>query len=692
MVRWVNAQDYHSPISDAIGKAAAVMYGDTLTPALKRAELEKANRENEGANALSAGIRDWASAASGYERPNPTTLSPISPPPGREDFLRAITPLAADAGARTGLDPRLIVAQAALESNWGQSAPGNNFFGIKSHGRPGGNVMPTTEVVNGQPVGVNDSFRAYPDMASSVNDYVAFLSSNPRYADMFAAQGLDAQVAALASSGYATDPAYGAKIGAIAGGLDQAAFTGGNPAAAPVHSSFNPSMIGNLYAEAVRSGMNPSQASELVRGLTATFYGAENQATTDAFVGAGGNYAATYGGFAADQNRQIGTDVRGQDIASADRRYNTVYGDQNAMVDVIRNGVPLKVRKVEMQPGDQPVMSDSEVKGNVASNMDLTPEQQLAYIGAEPKNAQQADSYVAPDGQVYPSIDGLTNAATGQPLPQGSIKTTITAQDRAGAGLDKINARNVEQQIYGLQQFSDDVTAARSIAEQDPTLFGWVGSVRRAGQNLGEQWGQFSAAFPQTANNVQAQNNESLAVLQDIEARGGDPDGVLDRFFTTEFDPNLSAIEVYAQLLPYSAAAAIAQQTGRGLSDQDVRRFQTMIGDPGGLWATQQGFLSKLDQMQAIISSRVSRAQTAFGEGVVGQGVSGGQQPVANAPALSDSANATNQAIPTPQDVATMSPDQLTNILTMDVDGVPTEVLEPFLDAVARRQQELGIR
>lgn len=142
-------------------------------------------------------------------------------PAGKDAFVSTLMPLAQEASAKTGIDPKIIVAQAALESGWGEHAPGNNLFGIKSHGQPGGNILPTTEVVNGQPIKTSDGFRAYGSPAESVNGYTDFINSNPRYAALKSAQGTDAQVAALGKSGYATDPAYGSKVGQIVQALSK---------------------------------------------------------------------------------------------------------------------------------------------------------------------------------------------------------------------------------------------------------------------------------------------------------------------------------------------------------------------------------------------------------------------------------------------------------------------------------------
>lgn len=129
-------------------------------------------------------------------------------------------PYAVSASRSTGVDPRIILGQAALESNFGRSAPGNNFFGIKSHGVPGGQTLNTSEYGDGGMYKTADSFRKYGSMEDSANDYASFINSNKRYLPVRQAQGLDAQLEALQKSGYATDPNYGSKVGSIARAID----------------------------------------------------------------------------------------------------------------------------------------------------------------------------------------------------------------------------------------------------------------------------------------------------------------------------------------------------------------------------------------------------------------------------------------------------------------------------------------
>ena len=129
----------------------------------------------------------------------------------QQAFVDKIMPYAQEASRQTGIDPRIIVAQAAHESAWGRAAPGNNFFGIKGPGQ----TFTTHEYYGGQKAVEKASFRTYDSPQASVQSY-ANLMSKPFYEKVREAAGLEAQAAALGKSGYATDPRYGALIKSIA--------------------------------------------------------------------------------------------------------------------------------------------------------------------------------------------------------------------------------------------------------------------------------------------------------------------------------------------------------------------------------------------------------------------------------------------------------------------------------------------
>ena len=145
----------------------------------------------------------------------------------KDDFLAAMTPAAKTIADELGVSHKIILAQAALESAWGAKAKGNAFFGIKSHGKAGGQTFTTHEEINGERVKITDSFRRYDTPEDSIRGYRDFLKSNPRYRYFLAAgqDNEDAQLMALQESGYATDSNYAQKLKAIMKGLPDEAGT-----------------------------------------------------------------------------------------------------------------------------------------------------------------------------------------------------------------------------------------------------------------------------------------------------------------------------------------------------------------------------------------------------------------------------------------------------------------------------------
>lgn len=130
-----------------------------------------------------------------------------------KDFIAAIGPAAhAVMVANPQILASITIAQAAIESGWGQHAPGFNLFGIKADSEWNGSytTQPTHEYVNGRYVAIEARFRAYPGYQASLEDHAAFLLQNPRYAPALAAASKGAQAYAqqLQACGYSTNPQY----------------------------------------------------------------------------------------------------------------------------------------------------------------------------------------------------------------------------------------------------------------------------------------------------------------------------------------------------------------------------------------------------------------------------------------------------------------------------------------------------
>ncbi|XOZ34386.1 flagellar assembly peptidoglycan hydrolase FlgJ [Halomonadaceae bacterium KBTZ08] len=140
---------------------------------------------------------------------------------GPEHFVETLSPVARDVSQRTGVPAQVMIAQAALETGWGQNMiggeqqPSRNLFGIKADERWEGESVrvTTTEYRDGLPMKEKADFRAYPDYASSFEDYASFLNENPRYQRVLQqADNPEAFARGLQDAGYATDPGYADKI------------------------------------------------------------------------------------------------------------------------------------------------------------------------------------------------------------------------------------------------------------------------------------------------------------------------------------------------------------------------------------------------------------------------------------------------------------------------------------------------
>ena len=105
-------------------------------------------------------------------------------------FIQRLLPAAKQAAAKLGLEPLALIAQAALETGWGQrmfkTATGqnsNNLFGIKASNNWQGGVavVDTLEYRQGVALKEKAKFRAYDSAEQSLSDYVDLIQSNPRY-------------------------------------------------------------------------------------------------------------------------------------------------------------------------------------------------------------------------------------------------------------------------------------------------------------------------------------------------------------------------------------------------------------------------------------------------------------------------------------------------------------------------------
>ena len=142
-----------------------------------------------------------------------------------EDFVQALAPAANKIASELGVDSKVLLAQAALETGWGQKMirsreghESHNLFGIKSSQNWSGSQVEvsTLEYRDGMVQRERAQFRSYGSFEESFRDYANVLRSNGRYADALnAGSNSDLFAERLQEAGYATDPAYADKMKAV---------------------------------------------------------------------------------------------------------------------------------------------------------------------------------------------------------------------------------------------------------------------------------------------------------------------------------------------------------------------------------------------------------------------------------------------------------------------------------------------
>ncbi|MFV1983668.1 MAG: glucosaminidase domain-containing protein [Thiohalomonadales bacterium] len=140
----------------------------------------------------------------------------------QQRFINTVRPYAEKAAKELGTEPDILIAQAALETGWGQGvqrhpdgSSGFNLFNIKaSNDWQGPTVSKNTlEYKDGIAMREHSKFKAYTSIDESFDDYVNYLKSNPRYEQALkVSSDPSAFINELSKSGYATDPAYADKI------------------------------------------------------------------------------------------------------------------------------------------------------------------------------------------------------------------------------------------------------------------------------------------------------------------------------------------------------------------------------------------------------------------------------------------------------------------------------------------------
>ncbi len=331
-------------------------------------------------------------------------------------------------------------------------------------------------------------------------------------------------------------------------------------------------------ADIIRATAQAGEYGDLDSVLRATIAntpGATDHEVSRAMLGAGDDYATTPTGMLAE------IFAKPVEVSAG----ATAYGAPN---DPRFQGGPLAGR-------------DTETTALARAFNRLDPAlQETAAIGktTTPRN------YAGPGGSRGVTLDGLTDAATGGRIPQGAAVYTGQQQSSDASDFTTSTKTALQGSQRELNQFMQALNQTRELALESPLNFGIAGRVKGVAQDVSVIAQGVAASLGET--NIEAARER---VVQEAIRNGIDPS-----LLPSAFDPTLPALNASADLLTYSAAAALAGQSGRSVSDRDVKMFRQIVGDPRSLFESQEKFIARLDQLQSIVAGRRA-ADDAFQAG-----------------------------------------------------------------------------
>ncbi|MGJ0517052.1 MAG: flagellar assembly peptidoglycan hydrolase FlgJ [Methylomicrobium sp.] len=236
----MNLEDYLNRSSTA-GRAMPSRHGEVDGQAIGKADMNPTNSEPEPESkadelAASSNVQaqqsgsqaDFIAAVDAKVRAEDGIQDSILKNSGNlpinsaTDFVRHLHPIAEQAARELGVEPKVLLAQAALETNWGRSLIKNsdgestfNLFNIKAGKAWQGDKAQarTLEYEHGVGRKMQARFRSYESFEESFQDYVRLIKSNPRYGDALKQAGsAEHYLRGLQQAGYATDPKYAEKV------------------------------------------------------------------------------------------------------------------------------------------------------------------------------------------------------------------------------------------------------------------------------------------------------------------------------------------------------------------------------------------------------------------------------------------------------------------------------------------------
>jgi hypothetical protein len=364
-------------------------------------------------------------------------------------------------------------------------------------------------------------------------------------------------------------------------------------------------------AAAVAGLDDPRKFFQGWNGLAANRYGASDPRTTNSMLGAGEAYSSTPGGVAqALANARTIASIQAQKVLDAEK-YKADTSPVNVITD---NGPQIYSKSDAIARHLIPVLGNSEQTGVIKQRGF-----ESGYKDYNDEQKKAADVYLAPDHVLnYASqgpdgqplygrtTDGKTDMTTGRPVPQSAI--VINPANAGGTNAfgnvlapgDTEN-RALRNSIANNEDLKQLIGHVQGLVKANPTIVGPTG--------VAQGLAQHGAALAQGVAQLLGKGQDLNTTLGDVKANltakfGSQAASIMPELF----NPNIGEVQAAHTLLLYKGAEALAGQSGRDISDADVRKMREIFGDPNSLFENAPLLQSKLDFVSRIADANIASA------------------------------------------------------------------------------------
>ena len=202
-------------------------------------------------------------------------------------------------------------------------------------------------------------------------------------------------------------------------------------------------------------------------------------------------------------------------------------------------------------------------------------------------------SYIQqPDGTII-SIDG------GVP-GKNEVGTTVNNQ--------------IQEQQVALEILDQGIGYTVTLAQDNPANFGFQGKAKSKLQDVNMMLNGISKTLGYE------EPEQAFNSIVNTEMNKRKKEGDTFEYLNQLYDPNITALEKSRTLLAYQAASALGGQSGRSVSDRDVKQWLDQIGDPQSFFMNQDKFISGMKYLKDQINIRKKVLSATTGGNVTGAG------------------------------------------------------------------------